>query len=93
MYDFMYSDDFIVNIIDPCLESIVNNDGAVTIADIDASGDQIMYSTPIQNGPSDSVATAYGDGYNLCDYLSYGLLDENNRVYASAGVVDVVPTR
>ena len=37
IYNSVYSNDFVVRVIDPCLISVVNFDGVVAVADIDAS--------------------------------------------------------
>lgn len=82
---------FTVTILDPCVNSIVNELEGIWIGDIkmpsnswsmgpkikmghiDGSGSEALYTTPVLDGPKDSVAVRLGDGYNRCDYLTYAI--------------------
>lgn len=82
---------FTVTILDPCVNSIVNELEATWIGDIkmpsnswsmgskirmghiDGSGSKELYTTPVLDGPKDSVAIRLGDGYDRCDYLTYAI--------------------
>ena len=93
IYNSVYSNNFLVRIIDPCLVSVVNFDNGVSVADIDASSATSVFLTPTINGPKDSTADTYGDGYNKCSFLDYHILDEYRQYYDSRGIIDVVPIR
>ena len=46
LYNSVYSNDFVVTIVDPCMTAVVNHDNGVSIADIDASSSNAVSITP-----------------------------------------------
>lgn len=92
-YNNVYSDDFRVQIVDPCISSVVNHDNGVILQqtyDVSEDLNDIVIS-PIYSGPEDSAAYDYGNGYNLCDYLEYQIRDASSKsIYQSGGIIELV---
>jgi len=56
---------------------------------IDASANKDTFVTPLMNGPKNSIAETYGDGYNLCGALSYSILGAESTKLDPTGIVKV----
>ena len=62
-----------VRIKDPCETTVVNHDAGVFFVNgtIDTSNATSVYNSPVQDGPKDSAADSYSNGYDLCNFLYY----------------------
>ena len=72
-FETIFSDPILLTINDPCLFSIVNADGALSITDVKVpDGKTSLYLT--YKGPTDSISATYGNGYDKCGSLTYKYL-------------------
>ena len=63
-----------IEIVNPCLTSIVNEDQNVVLEDMMVANGKILYELSL-DGPTDSASVTYGNGYDKCGNLTYLWLD------------------
>ena len=88
LFASVMSNDFTIEVTDPCLLTFLNPDGAFSIPDKFS----VLFGEPVLikqlDGPSDTISIKYGDGYDLCGARSYKIFsiddDEVKTVYAGA---------
>lgn len=69
-----------IEIINPCLTSIVNFDQNLELEDLAVPNGQKVVEL-ISNGPTDSASVTYGNGYDKCGNLTYIWLDKENNFF------------
>ena len=72
----VYSQPVEMIIINPCLNSTVNMDGALVINELIVPEGQTSLEI-INSGPTDSMSSLYGNGYNKCGNLKYNYFAPN----------------
>ena len=69
------SQTLVINIINPCLTSVVNGDGNLILEDMVVPNGQTLLDLTY-NGPTDSASVTYGNGYDKCGNLTYIWFDD-----------------
>ena len=81
MFNSVYSDLVELVILNPCQNSTVNKDGTLEILDMDVPfGDEFV--TKEYDGPTDSISTIYGNGYDKCGPRKYSLLNSDGQTFS-----------
>ena len=65
-----------IEIINPCLRTVVNGDEGFEIEYIDVPAGKNVLET-ILAGPRDTTSITYGNGYDRCGDLTYLWIDSN----------------
>ena len=63
---------------DPCHRAIVNQDAGLVIGDLTTS-DSLPFTEAVYYGPTDSISTQYGNGFNKCGTMQYTLTDREGN--------------
>ena len=74
LFNTVYSEILEIEIINPCLTSIVNEDENVVLEDMKVPPGQKLVELVLE-GPTDSTSVIYGNGYDKCGNLTYIWLD------------------
>ena len=70
-----------LTIVNPCIDSIVNDDDQLALQDLVVPlGMDILEQTI--DGPTDSISSLYGNGYDRCGPRSYSLIDTDGENYS-----------
>ena len=70
MFRSVLSDTLEINIINPCLTSVVNGDGNLILEDMEVPTGETLLDLAYA-GPTDSASVTYGNGYDKCGNLTY----------------------
>ena len=81
MFNTVYSDFVELVIVNPCRNSTVNMDGALQVLDMKVPLDD-EYVTEEYDGPTDSISSIYGNGYDKCGPRSYSLLESDGQTFS-----------
>jgi len=76
LFTSVYSSQIDVTVLDPCLTSVVNGDGAIGHIQLSVTSG-LSYEVITLSGPTDSVSVTFGNGYDICGDLEYTLSSTN----------------
>lgn len=69
-FNSVFSPELSLEIVNPCLRSVVNGDGGLEISEISVPPGKTLVDL-ILAGPTDSASVTYGNGYDKCGELTY----------------------
>lgn len=78
MFNSVTSEAIEIEIINPCLTSVVNGDQDIVIEDMTVAPGQTLLEL-LSDGPTDSASVTYGNGYDKCGNLTYIWLDRSSN--------------
>ena len=82
LYNSFYSEPFAVEILDPCVDSIVNLDSSFFVDGLIVENEEKRF---YFKGPTDSISKELGNGYNICGPLNYSFLGEESEQFELSG--------
>lgn len=78
----MISDSIEITVVDPCLETLLNPNGALQIpVKLNVPPGEVQVTRSFL-GPQDSVSVAYGSGFNLCGSREYEVFQADGDFYS-----------